>query len=262
VAYAVHRTVRVVEGRLPENDFELMAGVTAHVKLTVPAERLAVGQTVRFENRDWKICGRFAAGGAIIESEVWVREEDLQTVMRRRSHSFVVARFESPAAAGAALAEFRQSGAAERYFKAWPEAEYYREFTQSLSWVFWLSVSMVAAVVLAGSLIGMNTMYTCIITRLGEIGALRVLGFSRRSILWAAAVESVIMALLGGVVGVSLGVLVDDLPMRFSHGAFYLSVGPPVMLAGLGLSLLIGLLGMLFPVCKGLRLGIVDALRH
>ena len=262
IAYAVHRSVEIVEGRLPENDFELLAGATAHVKLAVPAERLAVGQKVRFENKEWTVCGRFSAGGAMIESETWVQEQNLQTVLCRQTHSFVISRFESPDAAQAGLAQFERTGAVQRTFKAWAETAYYREHTKSLTWVFWLSVSMVAAVALAGCLIGMNTMYTSIITRLKEIATLRVLGFPRRSVLWTTGLESAVMALMGGVAGVLPGMLVNDLPMRFSHGAFYISVAPVVMLAGLALSLVIGLLGTLFPVFKGLRLGVADALRR
>ncbi len=46
-----------------------------------------------------------------------------------------------------------------------------------------------------------NTMYAIVAARTREIGTLRALGFSRRSILVSFLIESVILALIGGAIG-------------------------------------------------------------
>jgi ABC-type lipoprotein release transport system permease subunit len=262
VAYDVHRSVRLVEGRLPEDSFEIVAGAAIHSKLGVTADVVGVGRAISFENREWRIVGRFEAGGSLFESEFWSREEDLQTVLRRRTHSFVVVRMEDPSKVPAAMKEFEKSGAVERFFKGWPEVAYYREFMAALAWVKWLSVFMVVAVTIAGALIGVNTMYSAVVSRLHEIAAQRVLGFSAADIAGAFLVESVAISLLGGAAGVAAGLLVNDLPLNLSQGAFFLVVDWPVMAAGMGLAVVIGTLGALLPAAKGLRMGIVDAMRH
>ena len=262
MAWDVHRSVTVVSGHRPQESFELMVGVMAHVKMGVRPRELISGRTVRFEGRDWTICGTFAAESSLLESEFWVRQEDLLTVMRRRAHSFVVARFKTPADVQAATALFSKSGAIEKHFKGWPERQYYRQFTDVFRWVYWLSVLMVITVTAAGALIGINTMYTAIISRMDEIATLRILGFGKLDITLAILTESAVICLLGATLAAAAGRLIHNVPMTLTQGVFNLSVDGVAIAAALAVGLLIGVLGALIPAIKGLRLSIVEALRY
>jgi len=262
VAYQVHRSLRVTAGRLPEQPFEVLAGAAAHVRLGLPAGALAPGRQLRMYNRDWTVCGNFSASGTLFESELWTDDAQLQAQLRRRSHSFVVARLEDPGRVREALPLFRQSGAFEKYFKGWPEPDYYREYLASLSWIYWLSVGLALAVTLAGALIGINTMYTAILNRIREIAVQRILGFGRLDILAGLLAESLAMALAGGALGVAAALALNGLQFKFSQGVFRLVVDGYVLGAGLLQAALIGLVGALIPAVKGLRLTIVQALYH
>ncbi|HUE81241.1 MAG TPA: ABC transporter permease, partial [Pyrinomonadaceae bacterium] len=114
---------------------------------------------------------------------------------------------------------------------------------------------------------GMNTMYAAVARRTREIGALRVLGFGRLSILTAFILESLGIA----VIGVGIGILLA-LPLNFvstgtsnfttfSEIAFNFRVTPDLMLAALIFGLGIGLFGSLLPSFRASRFKIVDALR-
>jgi ABC-type antimicrobial peptide transport system permease subunit len=173
-----------------------------------------------------------------------------------------VIRFEDAAKMESALKEFHTSGRLERYFKGWSEKGYYREFTKSLNWVFWLSVFMVGAITLAGALIGINTMYTTIITRMDEIATQRILGFSRLHIASSLFIESLTISLISGILGAGIGLFVNGIPMKMSLGAFFLTVDEVVIVYAIALSLFIGIIGVILPVIKGLRLSIVDALHY
>ncbi|MBM4143364.1 MAG: FtsX-like permease family protein [Lentisphaerae bacterium] len=262
IAYEVHRALRIVEGRIPEQEDEILAGGTAHVKLGVPAEALAPGRVVRFEDTDWTVSGRFEAGGSLAESEIWIGADTLKDLLRRRSDTFAVVRMSDAAAVAAAMPRFQQTGALERFFKGWPERDYYVEFGSALSWVLWMSLLMVLAIAAAGALIGANTMYTAVLNRMREIATYRVLGFTTGDVLMSFVIESVALALAGGVVGVAAGAALNRLPISLSYGAFFLVADAAVLGAGLGLSLLIGLAGGLFPALKGLRLTVIEGLRH
>jgi putative ABC transport system permease protein len=113
----------------------------------------------------------------------------------------------------------------------------------------------------------MNTMYAAVSRRTKEIGTLRVLGFSRFSILVSFVLESVVIA----VVGVAIGILVA-LPLNFvstgtsnfatfSEIAFNFRVTPDLMLSALIFGVGIGFLGSLLPSIRASRFKIVDALR-
>ncbi len=263
VAYDVHRLRLLSGGRLPERgSFELLVGCAAHMKLGVAPEALALGETVEFEGREWTVSGTFTAGGGLTESEVWTCEEDLWSVLRRQTHSFVVARFQSPAAAKAATADFDDPDRLKSTFKGWVEKEYYAEFSKAMGWVYALSLFMVGAITVAGALIGVNTMYTAIITRMDEFATLRVFGFKGRHIVAALLVESILISLLGVAVGVGVAFLVNNSPVRLSQGAFVLTIDSVVVAAAAGLGLFIGVVGALLPAIKPLRLTILEALHH
>ncbi len=260
-AYDVHRSVRIAEGQLPSEQYEVIVGSSVYAKLGLPKGAMKVGATINFEGRDWTVTGVFDNSGSLFESEIWVQLDDLKTVMKRRTVSFAVVRFESPAALIEGTQMFSATGPIERYFKGWMERDYYAEFSKALSWVYWLSLLMVAAVTLSGVLIGANTMYTAVVSRLVEISTLRVLGFRRLGILASLLFESILIALLGGICGVAAGYALHGLPLKFSQGAFYITVDAPTAAIGMGLAIFIGLVGAFFPALKGVRVPVVDGLR-
>jgi len=261
IAFDVHDNVKVIDGNLPEEEYDILVGKTAYVKLGVSKETLDVGNTLSFENNEWTICGIFEAGASIYESELWVGEETLQTVLRRQTHTFAVMKFDSSDDAKNVQTFLNKSGVIDRYFKGWTEKEYYEEFGRSLSWILWLSLFMVVSIIIAGTLIGINTMYTVIINRMQELATLRVLGYRRREVFLSLMVESVLISLLGGILGCTLGVFLNDLPLKVANSAFFFIVDYQVVGVGIGLSLIIGVVGVFLPVLKGFRTRIIDALR-
>jgi putative ABC transport system permease protein len=78
-AFLVHHQVRVSEGRIPQaGRDELLVGSAVPAKLGLSADRLALGQTLWFDDRAWTIVGRFDAPGTILEAEIWCPLSDLQ----------------------------------------------------------------------------------------------------------------------------------------------------------------------------------------
>lgn len=262
VAYDVHKSMRIVEGRLPESENEVLVGKTTHIKMGVDAARLKPGNSLFFEGEEWVIAGRFEAGGSLVESELWMDGEALKRILRRTSESFAVVRMSSEKDVTAGLGEFSRTGALERYFKGWSERGYYDEFGSVLSWVLWLSVIMVITITAAGALIGANTMYTAVMSRMREIATYRVLGFTSGDVVTTFLAESIVLAVLGGILGVIAGSAVNGLPFKMSYGAFYLTVDAVVVSVGLGLSLFVGIAGCVMPIWNGLRLTVVEGLQH
>src|SRR5690606_1071214 len=86
VALLVHPEVEIVEGRLPRpGENELLAGSLAATRLGLPDDRLALGQTLYFDNRDWTIVGRFSAPNTVMDAEIWLPLTDLQVATKRES---------------------------------------------------------------------------------------------------------------------------------------------------------------------------------
>ena len=113
----------------------------------------------------------------------------------------------------------------------------------------------------------MNTMYAIVAARTREIGTLRALGFSRRSILFSFLIESVILALVGGLIGCVLALPMNGFTtgtgqtQSFSEIAFAFRITPQIVATSMFFAVLMGVLGGLLPALRGARLPITSALR-
>jgi ABC-type antimicrobial peptide transport system permease subunit len=113
----------------------------------------------------------------------------------------------------------------------------------------------------------MNTMYAAVARRGKEIGTLRVLGFSRTSILFSFFLESLLLSVIGGFLGVLLVLPLNNVTtgitsfFTFSEIAFNFRVSPAVILTGLVFALFMGALGGFFPARSAARKEILTALR-
>jgi putative ABC transport system permease protein len=113
-----------------------------------------------------------------------------------------------------------------------------------------------------------NTMYAAVASRGREIGTLRALGFSRFSILSSFMLESVILCVMGGLLGCLATLPFNGLSTgtanfsSFSEITFSFRFGPRVLMQGVFLALIMGLLGGLLPALRAVRLNIITALRE
>ena len=119
-----------------------------------------------------------------------------------------------------------------------------------------------------GAIIGaMITMYAAVANRTAEIGTLRALGFRRRNILTAFLVESLLLSLVGGLIGLSLASFMQFFTVStmnwqtFSELAFGFDMNRRVIASSLVFTLFMGLVGGVLPAIRAARLKIVDALR-
>lgn len=261
VAMLVHPEVEMVEGRLPRaGEDEIMVGALAATRLGVAEERLAPGRTLHFDERDWTIVGRFTAPNTVMNAEIWLPLTDLQIATKRESSlSCVVVTLGTASFADVDL--FAKSRL-DLEIAAIRERDYYASiaaFYRPIRAMILVTASLVAV---GGVLGGLNTMYASFAARVREVGMLQALGYTRAGIVCSLTEESVFAAACGAVIGAALGLLLlDGLAVRFSMGAFALTIDAPVMLIGLVGGLLVGLVGAVPPAIRCLRLPIAEALK-
>lgn len=261
VALLVHPEVEIFEGRPPRSgEDELMVGALAATRLGVPDDRLLLGQTLHFDSRDWEIVGRFRAPNTAMNAEIWLPMIDLQIATKREaSLSCVIVSLGEGAFADVDL--FAKSRL-DLEITAIRESDYYASiaaFYQPIRVMVMVTASLIA---LGGVLGGLNTMYAAFAARVREVGMLQSLGFTRRAIVLNLTEESLFAASCGAVIGCAVGLLLlDGLAVRFSMGAFRITLDAPVMLVGIGGGLLVGLVGAIPPAVRCLRLPITEALK-
>ncbi|HEY9434359.1 MAG TPA: ABC transporter permease [Blastocatellia bacterium] len=225
------------------------------------------GKLVRFGRGEWEVVGVFDAGESTFNGEIWGELNQIGADFNRQDTvSSVLVR----ATDAASLQGLKNSLNDDRRLgvEAMPEREYYELQTSSGAplQIFGLLVAVIMAV--GSSFAAMNTMYAAVARRAKEIGTLRVLGFSRGSILLSFLIESLLLALIGGVFGCLLALPINGVTTgigsfaTFSEIAFDFRVSPSGMLAGIIFALVVGVIGGLFPAGSAARKEILTALRE
>ncbi len=155
--------------------------------------------------------------------------------------------------------------------KAIPEREYFAELNKNNQQTLY-TIIVVAIVMAIGGIFGiMNTMYAAIAQRTRDIGVLRLLGFKRWQVLVAFLLESMAIALIGGLIGVLLGAVFNGFEVTSiaSSGqggggktvTAKLIVDRDVFLIGILFTMVMGRLGGLVPALSAMRLKILESLR-
>jgi ABC-type antimicrobial peptide transport system permease subunit len=225
-----------------------------------------IGQSQRFAQREWTVVGVFDGGGSAYDSEVWGDVEQMMQAYRRTTFSSAIARLESPGEFDAFVT--RVAGQQRLTLDVKREPLFYAEQSRQLSNFISILGMILSAIFSIGAMIGaMITMYAAVSNRTGEIGTLRALGFRRSSILAAFLLESVLLALVGGIAGLALASGLQAFTITtmnwqsFSQLAFGFHLTPGIVMGTLAFSVLMGLVGGFLPSVRAARLEIVDSLR-
>ncbi|OGD19705.1 MAG: hypothetical protein A2W03_05330 [Candidatus Aminicenantes bacterium RBG_16_63_16] len=262
---AVRDNVRVTAGRFFQPGLtELVVGRNA-VKTY---KGFGLGSAVRFGGGTWTVVGLFDAGGSAFDSEVWCDANVLNQVYQRPTGVFqsATARLESPAA----LTEFKDKLTSDPRLSLQVdrETDYYKKQSSGITSLIRIMGFLVAIVMAIGAVFGaLNTMYSAVAERSREIATMRALGFGGGTVVFSFIVESLFIALVGGLLG-CLAVL----PMNgfttgtinwqtFSHLAFAFRITPLLLAQGIFFALLMGILGGVPPAVRAARRPVAAALR-
>lgn len=255
----VRRSVQLIEGDWPV-DGEVIVGRLASAKLGSRPETMAIGKSVDFEGRSWKISGRFAAGGAAYESEIWCNLADFQTATKRQDLS-LVAMLLAPGSSPAEVELFCKERT-DLELRAFRETDYYASLQQHYKPVRLLAWFVVILVSGAGVFAGLNMMYGAVAGRIREIATLQAIGYRRRAILLSIVQEGVLLAAAGSLLSGAIALtLLNGMAVRFTMGAFTLRIDSVAILIGCGVGLLLGVLGALPPAIKALRAEVATSLK-
>jgi putative ABC transport system permease protein len=108
-----------------------------------------------------------------------------------------------------------------------------------------------------------NTMAISVRERIGELATLKAIGFSDRTILFFVLAESLIISLVGGLLGLGLAALAIPVLAAALNGLLpTLILSPAILSVGLGTALLVGIVSGLLPGIGAMRMRVVNALRR
>lgn len=263
IATQVHERFHIVEGRF----FNPRAGeVVVGVNLTKDLSVLKVGGKIKLADRDWTVVGTFAADKTAFESEVWLDLGELMELRGQAEIGSIALKVQDPAQMEAFCKPL--VGDDRLGIKAMAETQYYVEQNKMADGMKWFGYFIGAVMAMCAVFGAMNTLYSSLSERIREVGTLRAMGFPRRSVMLAFMLESLLLALGGGIIGGLVASLTNGYSMtmmdssRFATLAFEFRVTPEIVAIGIGFALVMGLLGGLLPSWRASRIPVIQAMRE
>src|SRR5437899_7009521 len=260
--FALRPKIKLVEGRM------LKTGLREVMVSRSVSNRFKdgkIGDAIHIGRTDWKVVGIFDAARTPYDSEIWGDYGDVAQEFDRPIYSSLLVRCTDESS----LKDVQQRIVDDRRLQmdAPREKEYFESQVGTAAPMKVLGY-LVGIIMAIGSCFAvMNTMYAATAYRTREIATLRVLGFRRKNIMLSFMFESLLLALLGGVVGCLMALPMNGVSSgtsnfnTFSEVAFDFRVTPQLMLEGIVFAAIMGTLGGLLPARLAAKLTIVRALR-
>jgi putative ABC transport system permease protein len=226
-----------------------------------------IGQQLRFGRGMWEVVGVFSAGDSAADSEIWVDLNQLRGDFESAGGSSSIL---LRATSRSALADLHKTIDKDQRLNAQTldEKAYYASLTSGGAPLMILGFSVSIIMAVGSAFAATNTMYAAVSRRSREVGTLRALGFSRGSILFSFMIESICLALLGGLLGILLALPINGFSTgvgnftTFNETTFQFRVTPLAILLGLAFAAIIGALGGFLPAWAAARKDIVQAMRE
>jgi ABC-type antimicrobial peptide transport system permease subunit len=231
-----------------------------------------VGTVLDIGQKKWQVVGIMKSGSTTFGSEVWALDKKVgDNFGRANSYTCGVLRTKD-AATAQALAAGLKAWKTDVALQAQTEPEYYAKLNET-NQQFLVAIIFVAIVMAVGGVLGvMNTMFAAISQRTKDIGVLRLLGYTRGHVLTSFLLESLLIALVGGLLGCAIGYLAADgrtASSIVSSGAggggksivLRMVVDANTLALGMAFTLFMGAFGGLIPSLSAMRLKPLESLR-
>ncbi len=258
------RRLKMIAGRwFHPGQREIVVGKS--VAKRYPSAQL--GKQLKFGRGYWTVVGIMDGGESATDSEIFGDGNQVASDFNRPD-TYSSALLQSTDEVTAAA--LRKSLEADRRLNVtvMTEKEYYAAQMVSAGPISFLGYFVCIIMAVGSSFAAMNTMYATVARRSKEIGTLRILGFTKGSILLSFLLESLLLSLIGGILACIIVLPLNNVTtglgnfITFSETSFNFRIGPEIMVIGLVFSLLLGAVGGLLPARQAAKKEILTALRE
>jgi putative ABC transport system permease protein len=286
LALQIRKGIRISEGAFfTPGRQEVIVGR----KLVGRVSGCRVGGVLPINGKDWAVVGMMDSDGKAFDSEIWCDVEQCVKLFDRPGYSTVIFRAADGVDIGtpeetaldkddpnkliasqyrAATGLIAKLGSDEFQLKALPEPLYFEKQTGLLGGILATLAYLLAGIMAIGAVFGCtNTMLAAVAGRTHEIGALMAIGFKPWAIRIGFLFESLVVGLMGGVLGVLIALPVNGVAtgtmnfVTFTEQAFSFKITATVVVEAVVLAAIVGLLGGTIPAIRASRLKPTDAIR-
>ena len=247
-----------------------------HIFGNIWNKELRVGSDLEIKGKEFEIIGVLKKqGNSGDDNSIWMEKEAFRALFDTgEDEGIIVAKtkkgFNPDVVAEdikEALRDERNERIGQETFSVQSFSQLLETFTDIFAVVQAVLIGIAAISLIVGGIGIMNTMYTSVLERTKEIGIMKAVGARNRDIFLIFLIESGLLGLVGGIIGILLGIGIgkgveylatSQLGTPFLQAIF----GPPLILGALAFSFIIGAASGVLPAMQAARLKPADALRY
>jgi putative ABC transport system permease protein len=225
-----------------------------------------IGKVVRMRGSDWTVVGEFQSGDAH-DSELWTDINVARTTFGRTGASSVLAAVDG--AGGFDKIKAVLAADPRVNVDVVREQDYFSGQTKQFRQTIGVLAGIVTIIMALGAVFAaLNSMYAAVAARGKEIATLRAIGFGGISVVISVMAESLLLALVGGILGALIAyalfnnMSVATLGQSFTQVVFNFKVTPELVIRGLIIAVAIGMVGGFLPALRAARLPVTTSLRE
>ncbi|MBT3405812.1 ABC transporter permease [Candidatus Woesearchaeota archaeon] len=229
-----------------------------------------LGTSIIVDGQKFKVIGIFEKTGINIDDRIYIPLDDAKVLFDREDeYNVIVAKVRAGVDIETAQENIekrltRKLG--EDEFNIYTPAQLLEQINSILGAVQMVLVGIAFISLLVGAIGIMNAMYTSVLERTREIGVMKAIGARNGDIMTLFLLESGIMGLAGGVVGVIVGsiiaYMVEVIAALAGFSLLSISIDYQVVLFALAFAFVVGIVSGTLPAIRAAGLKPVDALRY
>ena len=221
---------------------------------------VSIGDTISIAENDFKITGIYETGSMFVDGVIYVPLDRLQNLTGVNEFSSVLIK------TGEGVNDTVVSNQVEEKYDdlltlTSDEMSSMMDNVTGILNTASLAVSGLAIIV--GAIGIVNTMVMTVYERTKEIGVLKSIGWKPKRILVMILGETLVLTTLSGIIGSIFGILISEIGVLLIGGDnFSLGFNPNTFILAFGITIIVGIIGGIYPAYKASKLAPTEALRY
>ncbi|MFH1788773.1 MAG: ABC transporter permease [Candidatus Altiarchaeota archaeon] len=269
-------SVRIAEGRKFRPDDKYRAIITVRIlEGKVFDKKVGIGDSIDIEGKQFRVIGSLEAfGNSQDDSSIWIPLETAMELFDTEDYIIIMAQTKGGFEPADVAEEIKKNMRKDRGLKEGEEdftVQTQEQLMDSVSSILDVVQAVVIGIALISLLVGgigiMNTMYTAVVERTKEIGVMKAVGARNNDILALFIVESGVLGLAGGLVGIIIGLGLSKTveyaaAVELGETMIQAHISWQLIGGALAFSFIVGSLSGVLPAQQASHLKPVDALRY
>lgn len=221
---------------------------------------VSIGDNLTFLGHEFKVTGIYETGSMLADNSIYISLDTLQNISDTDKISSILVKTSEGTNNTIVSNEIKDNYGNLSTLTSEEMSSILDDVTDILNDA---SLAISGLAIIVGAIGVLNTMVMAVYERTKEIGVLKSIGWKSKKILIMILGETLVLTTISGIIGSLFGILIAEIGVGFfgSEG-FSLVYTPGTFILAFGITIIVGMIGGLYPAYKASKLAPTEALRY